>query len=126
VSSGRPDDPAALRAIGVDDVMRTDAQPLAAAQRVRDRVVRTQGLAWERDPVTGLANRLGVLDELDAQLAIASRTGQTLAVGLLEVEGLRNVIEVHGSPAIHNVRKVLMSVFRRHLRRTDAFGELAV
>jgi PleD family two-component response regulator len=124
--SGRPEDPAALRAIGVDDVMRTDAQPLAAAQRVRDRVVRTQGLAWERDPVTGLANRLGVLNELDAQLAIASRTGNTLSVGLLEVDGLRNAIEAYGSPVVHNVRQVLMAVFRRNLRRTDAVGELAV
>ncbi|MEQ1570973.1 MAG: diguanylate cyclase, partial [Myxococcota bacterium] len=124
--SGRPDDPAALRAIGVDDVMRTDAQPLQAAQRVRDRVVRTQGLAWERDPVTGLPNRLGVLNLLDAELAIASRNASVLSVALLEVEGLPTAIEAYGAGAVHHLRQLLISVFRAHLRRTDAFGELSV
>jgi GGDEF domain-containing protein len=124
--SGRPDDPAALRAIGVDDVMRTDAQPLQAAQRVRDRVVRTQGLAWERDPVTGLPNRLGVLNLLDMELASANRTGAVLSVALLEVEGFRAAIEEHGAGTVHKVRRLLMDVFRTNLRRTDAFGELSL
>jgi GGDEF domain-containing protein len=123
--SGRPEDPPALRGFGVDDVMRSDAPPVQAAQRVRDRVLRMQSLAWERDPITGLANRLGVLAALDAELAHTSRSGEVLSVVLVEIEGLRTAIEVHGSPIVHQVRRVLIELFRRNLRRTDPFGELA-
>lgn len=122
--TGKPDDTAALRAIGVDDVMRTDAQPLQAAQRVRDRVLRTQGLSWERDPLTGMPNRLGVLNTLDSELAIASRTSMVLSVALLELDGLKAAIEVSGPITLHKIRQRLLELFRADLRRTDAFGEL--
>lgn len=122
--TGRPDDTAALRAIGVDDVMRTDAQPLQAAQRVRDRVLRTQGLPWERDPLSGMPNRLGVLDRIDAELAIASRTSQTLSVALLEIDGLKAATDASGPLALQRMRRLLLDHFRTGLRRTDAFGEL--
>jgi GGDEF domain-containing protein len=122
--TGRPDDTAALRSIGVDDVMRTDAQPMQAAQRVRDRILRTQGLAWERDPLTGMPNRLGVLNTLDAELAVASRTQAVLSVALLELDGLRAAIEGFGPIALHHARRRLLELFRAGLRRTDTFGEL--
>lgn len=124
--SGRPDDPAALRLCGVDDVMRTDAQPLQAAQRVRDRVVRMAGLPWERDPVTGLPNRLGVLDALDRELARASRSGEVLSVAVIDLEGLRPVVERFGATVLHRVRRLLVGLFDRHLRRTDLYGELGL
>lgn len=124
--SGRPDDPAALRALGVDDVMRTDAQPLQAAQRVKDRILRLQDLPWERDPVSGLPNRLGVLDALDDALAKASRSGEVLSVVLIEVDGLKEAVSHFGAVALHNCRRLLSTLFRDHLRRTDLYGELAV
>lgn len=124
--TGRPDDATALRAIGVDDVMRTDAQPLQAAQRVRDRVLRMQGLPWERDPVGGMPNRLGVLNTLDAELAIASRTAMVLSVVVVEMEGLRAAVEQHGAAALNRSRRKMAGIFRDGLRRTDAFGELGI
>lgn len=123
--SGRPEDPAALRLIGVDDVMRTDAQPLQAAQRVRDRVLRTAALPWERDPVSGLANRLGVLDALDAELARTSRSKEVLAVALVELEGMKAAIDAFGASALRSARQTLAALCRQHLRRTDLHGELA-
>jgi GGDEF domain-containing protein len=122
--TGRPEDPAALRTIGVDDVMRTDAQPLQAAQRVRDRILRMLSLPWERDPVSGLANRLGVLDALDAELSSASRSGDVLAVVLIELDGMRSAIEQFGPNALYAARRLLVRLFSHHLRRADLFGEL--
>lgn len=122
--TGRPEDPLALRTIGVDDVMRADAQPLQAAQRVRDRILRVISLPWERDPVSGLANRLGVLDGLDAELSRASRSGQVLSVVLVELEGLRAAIAQSGPSALHLARRLLVAQLSRHLRRSDLYGEL--
>jgi DNA-binding response OmpR family regulator len=124
--SGRPDEPALLRALGVDDVMRADAASSQAAQRVRDRVLRLQALPWERDPVSGLANRLGVLNALDAELAKASRTGQVLSVVLVELQGLRQAVELFGAAAPRNARRHLVGLLRDGLRRTDLYGELAL
>lgn len=122
--TGRPDDPASLRNIGVDDVMRTDAQPLQAAQRIRDRILRVLSLPWERDPVSGLPNRLGVLDALDAELSAVSRTGDVLSVVLIELEGLRPAIEQFGPSVLYAARQILARLFARHLRRADLYGEL--
>jgi len=122
--TGRPDDPAALRNIGVDDVMRTDAQPLQAAQRIRDRILRVLSLPWERDPVSGLPNRLGVLDALDAELSKASRSGDVLSVVLVELDGLRAAHEQFGPSVLYAARQLLMRLFGRHLRRADLYGEL--
>lgn len=122
--TGRPDDPAALRNIGVDDVMRTDAQPLQAAQRIRDRILRVLSLPWERDPVSGLPNRLGVLDALDAELSNASRNREVLSVVLVELDGLRAALDQFGPTVLYASRQILMRLFARHLRRADLYGEL--
>ncbi|MEZ4237202.1 MAG: hypothetical protein R3F59_13825 [Myxococcota bacterium] len=123
--TGRPDDASALRALGVDDVMRPEAQPAQVAQRVRDRIGRMRNLPWEREPASGMPTRLGVLNLLDAELAIASRTGMTLAVGLIELEGLRTAVEAFGASALANARRRVQGIFREMLRRTDAHGELS-
>jgi diguanylate cyclase (GGDEF)-like protein len=122
--TGRPDDPSALRNLGVDDVMRTDAQPLQAAQRVRDRILRVLSLPWERDPVSGLSNRLGVLDQLDAEISKASRSQEVLSVVLLELDGLRASIDSFGPRVLYAARQLLVRLFRAHLRRADLHGEL--
>ncbi|MEQ1501956.1 MAG: diguanylate cyclase [Myxococcota bacterium] len=123
---GRPDDAQALRAIGVDDVMRNEAQGPAVAQRVRDRVLRMSTLPWDHDPVSGLATRLGVLGRLDGELAVASRTGHVLSVALIELDGLRTAVEAFGAGAVAAARKRVVRLFREGLRRTDVYGELSL
>lgn len=123
--TGRPDDAGALRAVGVDDVMRSEAQAAQVAQRVRDRATRTSSLPWERDPMSGMPNRLGVLSQLDAELSLASRTGLVLSVAVIEMDGLRTAIEAFGASALGNVRRRVVRLFKQTLRRTDVFGEIA-
>jgi len=121
---GRPRDAPALRAAGVDDVMRASAGPGLAAQRVRDRAVRVLRLPWRRDPVSGMANRLGSLDALDAELARASRSQAVLSVVLIELVGLRHAVQEIGSVAHHRARRRLMGLVDVYLRQSDVFGEL--
>lgn len=49
------------------------------------------------DPLTGLLNRRALHERLDAALALARRTEHTLALAHVEVVGLRDVVEQHGS-----------------------------
>ncbi len=124
--AGRPEDPAILRELGVDDVMRSHAAPEAVARRAWDRMRRTESLPWKQDPSHRLANRLGILDELDEQLAKISRTGEVLSVVLIEIVGLRHRIKASGASTQRLVRRLLARLLRSGLRRTDRYGELGL
>ncbi len=121
---GHPDEPAALRAAGVEDVMRSDANPTLAAHRIRDRIVRLRALPWEREPRTGWPTRLGALDALDGALAVVSRTGRPLTVVLVEVDGMAAVEDSFGPEAGSDLRRILRGVVTDGLRRTDLHGTL--
>jgi DNA-binding response OmpR family regulator len=124
--SGHPEDPALLRAAGVDDVMRTDLQPDLAAHRLRDRILRLRALPWDRDTRTGWPNRLGILDALDDELVAATRSGRPLTVALLELEGLDLVEETSGREAGADVCRILRGVVADGLRKTDRYGTLGL
>jgi GGDEF domain-containing protein len=121
---GHPDEPAALRACGVEDVMRSDANPALAANRIRDRIMRLRALPWERDPRTGWPTRLGVLGAIDEELAVVSRTGRPLTIALVELEGMVEVEEAFGPEAGSDLRRILRGVVSDGLRRTDLHGTL--
>jgi len=121
---GHPEEPAALRACGVEDVMRSDANPMLAAHRIRDRIMRLRALPWERDPRTGWPTRLGVLDALDEALSVVSRTGRPLTVVLVELEGMLEVEDAYGPDAGSDLRRILRGVVSDGLRRTDLHGTL--
>ncbi|MBX2797268.1 MAG: diguanylate cyclase [Myxococcales bacterium] len=122
---GRPEEPGLLRAVGVDDIVRSEADPDLCAQRVLDRVSRLDALPWERDPVTGMRNRLGVLDAVDAELAKASRSSSVLSLVLVALRGWQQAVETHGVSVARVVRRRLVTVLSDELRRTDIYGELA-
>jgi DNA-binding response OmpR family regulator len=124
--SGHPEDPALLRAAGVDDIMRTDVQPDLAAHRLRDRILRLRALPWDRDTRTGWPNRLGILDALDDEIHAVTRSGRTLTVVLLELEGLDLVEEAAGRDAAADVCRILRGVVTDGLRRTDRYGTLGL
>ena len=52
-----------------------------------------------RDPLTGLANRRLLTELLEAGLARTRRTGDTLAVAFLDLDGFKAVNDTHGHDA---------------------------
>ena len=52
-----------------------------------------------RDPLTGLANRRLFQELLDAARARTERSGRTLAVAFLDLDGFKNVNDTHGHDA---------------------------
>jgi GGDEF domain-containing protein len=86
--------------------------------------MRLRALPWERDPRTGWPTRLGVLDALDGELAVVSRTGRTLTVVLVELEGMLEVEDAYGAEAGADLRRIMRGVVVDGLRRTDLHGTL--
>lgn len=81
--------------------------------------LRTQAVT---DPLTGLANRHGLQPSLDHALAMARRTGRSLAVLFLDLDGFKDVNDVHGHEAGD---RVLQELSRRIVARTRDMDTVA-
>lgn len=68
---------------------------LRLRRQVREAQARLERLAFE-DQLTGLPNRLAFERRLPQALAEATAAGQTLAVGVLDVDDFKRVNDIHG------------------------------
>lgn len=105
------------------DVLLAGNAPRAAAQVARA-VDRIRRIPNDRDPVTGLANRLGALRSLDRLLAAAARSREPLAVAVLQLEGLDVVRSEHGLGAWSEALRAAAGELRGTLRRFDVVGRV--
>lgn len=79
-------------------------------------------LAALHDPVTGLANRRHVDQELNAAVARAERLGEGLAVVFLDIDGFKKVNDDYGHPAGDAVLRQVAQRIRANTRRGDVAG----
>jgi GGDEF domain-containing protein len=121
---GRPKQPQSLRSAGIDDLMRDNADPTHIAQRVRDRVRRFMSLPWMHQPASRLYTRLGALDALDVMLRSIQRQPATVAVALLQIDGLYVLPPHEHRRAVRHVRRMVAQTTAELLRRDDIVGEL--
>jgi len=121
---GRPKQPSALRAAGIDDLMRASADPTHIAQRVRDRVQRFQRLPWTQALTTGIPNRMGTLTAVDDLLRRARRERSPMALALLTFDGFHRAELTNLGAVTHQSRRCFAAAVRQTLRRTDVAGEL--
>ncbi|WP_432536557.1 putative bifunctional diguanylate cyclase/phosphodiesterase [Kineococcus arenarius] len=68
-----------------------------------------------RDGLTGLANRRGFDDALDAALAVAARTGAPLSAALLDVDHFKSVNDHHGHAAGDELLRAVGEEYRHAL-----------
>jgi diguanylate cyclase (GGDEF)-like protein len=76
-------------------------------------------LASRRDPLTGLPNRRAFDEELAREVARASRTGEPLAVVVLDVDRFKAVNDGHGHPAGDAVLREVAARASGAVRRGD-------
>jgi diguanylate cyclase (GGDEF)-like protein len=76
------------------------------------------------DPMTGVLNRRGFLDELAAARARAIRQQTPLGVVYLDLDGLKQVNDVEGHAAGDRLIARFAERVALHLRTSDAFGRL--
>jgi diguanylate cyclase (GGDEF)-like protein len=112
---------------GADDYIRkpADAEELCARLRAGERIVRRQEELRVRathDDLTGVLNRGTILATLERELAHKGRSGSSVGLILADVDGFKQVNDVHGHAMGDTV---LCEVSRRiasPLRASDAIG----
>lgn len=74
------------------------------------------------DPLTGIANRRHVLDELDSTLARASRNQQAFALALFDLDGFKRVNDEQGHLVGDAILKKTAAVLQSVIRAGDTLG----
>ena len=96
------------------------AQAVVALENARlHRMVERQALV---DGLTGLANRRASADALQAEVARAERLETPLSVVLSDLDGFKEVNDVHGHAVGDEVLKGFAAVLRDTLRESDLAG----
>ncbi|HJV59739.1 MAG TPA: GGDEF domain-containing protein [Albitalea sp.] len=74
------------------------------------------------DPLTGLPNRRGTTDRLDAAMAMVARHGQPLSVALIDVDNFKSINDRYGHAAGDAVLHRLAQTMQQATRATDMLG----
>jgi len=83
------------------------------------RIVERQALV---DSLTGLANRRSFEETLRAEVARASRYGDSMSVVLADLDDFKRVNDRYGHPAGDVVLKTFAATLRRTVRESDTAG----
>lgn len=78
----------------------------------------------KHDALTGLANRLGLEERLEAALAAASRTGERIAVCFMDLDGFKPVNDTLGHDAGDEVLRIISARLRAQERACDCVARL--
>ncbi|OZM81496.1 bifunctional diguanylate cyclase/phosphodiesterase [Pseudonocardia sp. MH-G8] len=98
-----------------------DNQELTRA--VQEREVQLHHLAFH-DPLTGLANRALFLDRLEHALERAERSGQSVSVAFLDLDGFKSVNDTLGHAAGDALLTGVATRLRGELRGSDTLARL--
>jgi diguanylate cyclase len=95
----------------------TNQSTVALVRRNRD----LAAAAWT-DPLTGLLNRRGLTDAMTREEARANRYGASVAVALLDVDGLKAINDRRGHLAGDAVLRAVGSALRDAARASDVIA----
>ena len=77
------------------------------------------------DPMTGLPNRMQIMDRLDQELKRCRRYKKALAVLFIDLDGFKLINDTHGHRVGDSVLKKIADRLFSGIRATDAVGRLA-
>lgn len=98
-----------------------EAETVLTAQRRR--IAQLERLS-ATDDLTGLENRRGFMDHLRRHLAAARRHGETGVLALCDLDGFKQVNDMHGHPAGDATLRRFAELLRRNVRETDVVARL--
>lgn len=74
------------------------------------------------DPLTGVANRRSLLQQLDTYLSLANRQSNSLAFLMIDIDHFKRVNDTYGNLAGDAVLREVAKRIRQRLRRQDVVG----
>lgn len=95
-----------------------------SAERARSALQRRLDAALPIDPITGLVNRRRFLEELEREHHRATRSWDSYAVLIVDVDGLGQVNESHGQPVGDQALEEFASALKRARREYDIVARL--
>lgn len=76
------------------------------------------------DPLTGVLNRAGLDERIDAELGRAARTGAPLTVGIIDLDDFKRVNDEHGHLAGDRLLMSFAAALRGHSRSSDTVARI--
>ena len=76
------------------------------------------------DPLTGMLNRRAILEKLEEELARAGRHGDSLAVGMCDIDHFKRVNDTYGHQTGDDVLGGLARILNESLRPYDSAGRM--
>ena len=116
-----------IQYIGVqhDVTARVEAERALLQERDRNRsyLARIEELAFT-DPLTGLPNRRGLAEQVDAAIRTACSGGDALALLFVDLDGFKTVNDRYGHAAGDELLRAVAERLRSRLRRRDLLARL--
>ncbi|MBK1671734.1 diguanylate cyclase response regulator [Ectothiorhodospira shaposhnikovii] len=121
---------------GADDylIKPFDAGELRARMGVGIRIIQLQDallqsredMAYQatHDPLTGLPNRRAILERLERERERCARNGETLAIGMCDVDRFKAINDTYGHQTGDEVLCGISRMLRESVRSYDAVGRL--
>jgi diguanylate cyclase (GGDEF)-like protein len=109
---------------GVDDFLIKPIQPIHLISSLSNRAERYRTLRGliMRDSLTGLYNHSAIKDHLQRELSCAMRSGEPLAVAMIDLDSFKQTNDRHGHAAGDQVIRALSRLMQQRLRRSDLIG----
>jgi diguanylate cyclase (GGDEF)-like protein len=107
----------------VDWALATVAEAEQRVAMLQARVEYLEGLSVT-DELTGLLNRRGFLEQLDRALASARRGGPHGVLMMCDLDGFKQINDLHGHLVGDEVLCQVGGLLARHVRRSDAVARL--
>lgn len=76
------------------------------------------------DSLTGIANRLSILESLEAELSRVRRFGRTFSIAVIDCDGFKKINDVRGHLVGDRCLQRIASVLHNHIRAYDRVGRL--
>jgi diguanylate cyclase (GGDEF)-like protein/PAS domain S-box-containing protein len=113
----------------VSPIRRRDGTVIGASTIARDVTVRLRDrerlvFRAEHDAVTGIHNRWRFERDLSEQVGRARRYGEQAALVMVDIDGFKQINDVHGHEAGDDVLKQIGAMLKRRLRQTDLVARI--